>query len=55
MEFGEEVQKEQERLNELASFVAPLRSPEGSQAAIRDFISLKFATAVSFPSRWSFN
>jgi hypothetical protein len=47
MKFAEEVQKEQERLNQLSSFVAPLKSPEGPQAAIRDFISPKFATAVS--------
>jgi hypothetical protein len=55
MKFAEEVQKEQERLKELASFVAPLENPEGSQAAIGAFISLKFTTAVSFQSRWSFN
>jgi hypothetical protein len=60
MRFAEEVQTEQERLSELASFVAPHKRPsagqtgEGFQTAIGDFSSLKFATAVPFYSwKWS--
>ena len=56
MRFAEEVQTEQERLSELASFVAPHKRPsagqtgEGFQTAIGDFSSLKFATVVPFYS-----